>query len=198
MGSCGVCYPFYVGRRVGLAGCAASILVAYPATAQSTDDDAKVDRLRIRAGASFVSGIVEVPYASLQTDPTTVGVSGRLGVQVNDHFAVFDQINLTALWLLAREAVFFEWTPVDYFSVGVGPTIEWVADIGGSADSDWSVGGSLRLALHVPFSHGLHHRRRAVSFSAEVSPTYAFAGSNTYSTSGFQLGLLGGVGLELY
>jgi hypothetical protein len=83
-----------------------------------------------------------------------------VGVQLNDRVAIYDPINLTALWLQLREAVFFEWTPSDYFSVAVGPAIEWVADIGGSADSDWSLGGSLRLA--------------------------------------FQLGVLGGVGLELY
>jgi len=188
-----------MGRRVGLVGCVVSILVvACPAVAQSSDDDANVDRLRPRVGVSLVSGIVEVPYTSLETDPTTVGISVRVGVQVNDHFAIFDQVNLTAIWLQMREAVFFEWTPMDYFSVGVGPAIEWVADIGGSADSDWSLGGSLRLAVHVPYSRGVHHRRRAVSFSVEVSPSYAFAGWNTYSTSGFQLGMLGGIGVEFY
>ncbi|HSQ63502.1 MAG TPA: hypothetical protein VLM85_09830 [Polyangiaceae bacterium] len=188
-----------MGCRVGVAGCAISVLlVACPAAGQANDDDSNVDRLRPRVGVSFVSGIVEVPYASLETDPTTVGVAVRVGVQVNDHFAVFDQINLTAFWLQLRDAVFFEWTPVAYFSVGVGPAIEWVADIGGSADSDWSLGGSLRLALNVPYSRGRWGRRRAVSFSVEVTPSYAFAGSNTYSTSGFQLGLLGGIGLEFY
>jgi hypothetical protein len=188
-----------MGRRVGLMGCAVSfLLVASPVAAQSNDDDDTKDGLRVRVGLSFVSGIVEVPYTSLETDPTTVGISVRVGVQLNGHFAIYDQINLTAFWLQMREAVFFEWTPVDYFSIGVGPAIEWVADIGGSADSDWSLGGSLRLALHLPYSHGIHHRRRAVSFSVEVSPSYAFAGWNTYSTSGFQLGVLGGIGVEFY
>ena len=186
-----------MGRRISMAGCAiAVLLVAGPAAGDG--DDTNVDRPRVRAGVSLVSGIVEVPYTSLRTDPTVLGVAGRVGVQVSDRFAVFDQLNFTAFWLQFRNAIFLEWTPSDYFSVGVGPAIEWLGDIGGSADSDWSLGGSLRLALNIPYSRGVHHRRRAVSFSVEASPSYAFAGGNTYSSSGFQFGVLGGVGLEWY
>jgi len=178
-----------------LAGALAFLFVARPARAQSNGDG---DATRVRLGVSVVSGIVEVPYASLETDPTTAGVAGRFGVQLGDRFAIFDQVNFTVFWLQLRDAIFFEWTPVDFFSVAAGPTIEWLADIAGSADSDWSIGGSVRLALHAIFSRGACGRRRAMTFSLEASPSYAFAGWNTYSTSGFQLGVLGGVGLDWY
>ena len=185
-------------RRVGLVGAALVLLDACPAVAQLNDDD-QVHRLRTRFGVGFVSGIAEVPYASLETDPALIGIAVRVGVQITDRFAVLDQISFTAIWLQIRNAVLFEWTPSDYLSVAAGPEIEWLADIGGSADADGAVGGTLRLALNAPYSRGPHGRRRAVSFSVEVTPSYTFANNtNVQLPNGFQLGVMGGIGIDFY
>ena len=149
----------------------------------------------MRSGVAFVSGFVEAPKGAYVTDPALLGVTGHVGAQLDERFALFFRGTLVAVWLQLRAAVLVEWTPVDAFSIGVGPEIGWVNDV--SADADVGAGGTLRLAANVPYSRGLHGRRRAVTFEIDTTTSYA---RYLYGLAfrGFQLTLLAGVGLEFY
>jgi len=109
--------------------------------------------------------------------------------------AIFYQASGTLRWFQWRNALFVEWTPVDHFSVGVGPAIDLLTDVVGT--SSWSVGGSLRLAVHVPFLRKPSGRRDAWTLGVDVTPSYAFSLAPGL-TDGFQLGVIGHTGIELY
>ena len=110
----------------------------------------------------------------------------------------------TSVWVQCFSGVLVEWTPFIFVSGAIGGSINWVpfvANGAGGTDSAWGAGVPIRLALNAPVSDETYvdplggpdrHRRRAISFSATVTPGYTFA------ASGFQLGLMGGISFELY
>ena len=180
-----------------------AFLVGGSARAQSDDDDRTTPhRLRLRDGISFISGFVDAPFRPIapattnvyMAEPTVLGVALRLGIQFTDQFAVFYQATGTSFWMQWRNAFFVEWTPVDYFSVGVGPAVDLMTDIG---TANWGAGAALRLALHVPFIRKPWGRRDSWTLGVDVTPAYAFT-LEPGLADGFQVGVMGSVGIEFY
>jgi hypothetical protein len=156
---------------------------------------------RFRFGAGLVSGQALVPYGSYSTSVVTVlGLGVRLGVQIDDRFAVAYQTNATVLWPHWGNAVLFEWTPTEYFTLGAGPSVDVLAAVpngAGSSDADVSLGGDVRFAVNVPVHSRPDGRRYGVSFSVDLTPAYAWVLQGGVA-NGFQLGVMGGIGFEMY
>jgi hypothetical protein len=168
-------------------------MAAAPASAQYRD------RSRLRFGVSGVGGgFVGSAHGFVG------GISPRVGIQVNDLFAVYVQgQGLIGQFLprpgdnlagFAFHTLMFELTLGDSFQLGVGPSLDFVW--GCNADYQASCVGSgpyLGADARVAFLVGGRGpgRRSGLAFSLDVHPTW-FGGEHA------AIALLFGVGYELY
>lgn len=181
--------------RVAVTAALAATLLAL---ATSTASAQHADHSRIRFGISGVGGaFVGAVHGGLG------GISPRIGVQVNDLFAVYVQgQGLVGQFFptpddriagFAFHALMFELTLADSFQLGLGPSLDFVwgcnaAHQGACTGGGPYLGGDARIAFLV----GGHEprRRSALAFSLDVHPTWF---GNDAS-----IALLFGIGYELY
>jgi hypothetical protein len=195
------------------------LLVAWLTTAQVADAGAQADQRRSRFGIGLISGALVLGQDSGQGLPaavaTVAGFDLRLGTQYNDHFAVMYDGSLTVIWPQLTSGVLFEWTPVNWFSGAIGPSLNWTLPVFGGGQGGFGfeevlgIGAPLRIAFNLPLvdqmqvpadpwvGRGFVQRRRtAIAFSFTVTPGVAYV-TGGYQ-SGFQLGLMGGISYEMY
>ncbi len=189
--------------------CASPTFAEEPAPVAST-------ALRLRFGLGVISGATQVnPYNGNYSDwiATLFGLELRIGVQLNDRFAVMYQTSGTFLWPQFANALLVEFTPIDYVSIGVGAGIYWIAAVAngsgscdgppgavatcGSPDQTLSAGIPIRLAFNLPWDRSPGEPRRALSLSVTMAPAWTLSGAQDLGTE-FQLVVLGGIGFELY
>jgi hypothetical protein len=110
-----------------------------------------------------------------------LGLYGRVGVQANDRWGVAGELSACTFILVneLRAVVSFDYTPADWFTVAVGPSIR--GDIG----SVGSLGGTVRLDFHHAPERG-ENGRGALTWSlafdvgqtvVALSPAFAELGS---------------------
>jgi len=183
--------------RITLVAALATAVFAL-STWTSTASAQRYDETRLRFGISGVGGgFVGAVHGGLG------GVSPRVGVQVNDLFAVYVQgQGLIGQFFptpddhlagFAFHALMFELTFAHSFQLGLGPSLDFVwgcnAPHQGACTSGGPyLGGDARIAFLV----GGHEprRRSALAFSLDVHPTWF--GSDA------SVALLFGIGYELY
>lgn len=165
---------------------------------------------RLRFGAGLTSGLVtqQEAYsggAQTTTELTVIGLELRLGVQLDDRFAVFYQGNAAfGLAAAVRNGVLFEVTPRNWLSIAAGVSVNYfdgpnLSGMFGTPVPDsqaWSLGVPVRLALNLPFHRSESGRRLATSLSIDLTPAYSFGGYNL--PAGFQLGSVAGLSFEMY
>lgn len=179
-------------------------LVAALAMAQAPLPAAEADRQRLRFGIELVSGATDLPTPNSPGPlavATLFGVGINLGVQLNDEFAILYQGSATLLWPQFTSGALIEWTPFEFISTGVGLSLNWMPYLP-EADTPsghaWGLGVPFRFALNVPLSRTESGQRRAVAFCVTLTPGSTFAVSGLSYSTGFQLGIMGGIGFELY
>jgi hypothetical protein len=169
------------------------------------------DHSRFRFGVGATTGLVtqEESYsggAQMNSELTAVGLSLRLGAQLDDQWAVYYQ-GAAAVGLAAsvRNGVLFEITPRDWLSIGSGLSLGYFAapNLSGMfgntpapTSEAWSLGVPVRLALNLPIHRSESGRRLATSFSVELTPAYSFGGYQL--PAGLQLGSVAGLSFEMY
>jgi hypothetical protein len=154
---------------------------------------------RFRFGIGLIAGLT---LADEEVDGNliaAVGLDLRLGVQIDDLFAVLCQASAALLEL--RAAVLFEVTPNRYFSAGVGIGVHHlpigVFEEAPPADTD-AVIVPVRLAFNLPLSAYARKNRTAISLEANLMPGFVYAGLPVEYGQRFEFGILGGLGFELY
>jgi hypothetical protein len=157
---------------------------------------------RLRFGMGIISGAVDVQSPDGLPIATVFGVDLRLGIELNDYFAVMYEGSGTFLFPLVSNAIMVEMTPCNYFSLGVGGGVYWLLTIaggGGGTINATSAGIPVRFAVNLPFAHSKSSDQRyAIAFSFQVTPAYAFAGSQSLGEGQWQVGFMGGISFEMY
>jgi hypothetical protein len=188
-------------RRSGPRACALALLLllAPAARAQTTDSAAPPEGPRLRFGVGLISGGTLVDELHFDRGiAALLGLDLRLGVQLNERFAVMYQGGATFYWPWIANAALVEVTPIEYVSLAVGGGIYWIPVVGSGGGGDknsLSVGVPIRVALNVPVGTSSGGQRHAIAFSVMVVPAATLSGD---LATGFQLGLFGGISYELY
>lgn len=177
---------------------AAALAVALLAAGASPAEAQRYDRPRVRFGLSGVGGgFVGAVHGGVG------GISPRIGVQVNDVFAVYVQGQLLLGQFLpgpgdglagfALHSLMFELTLSDVVQLGLGPSLDFVWGCNemhqrACTGTGPYLGGDARVAFLVG-DRG-PGRRSGLAFSFDVHPTW-FGDSASVA-------LLLGIGYELY
>jgi hypothetical protein len=169
---------------------------------QADGSPARLDAgYRFRFGISFISGetlLDDGPHT--KSTLALLGLDLRLGVQINDLFAAMFQFS--AAFVDLRAAVLFEVTPTRYFSVGVGlgfnstPIVEPLEGCGCGPTGALMM--PVRLAFNVPLSTYEDKHRTSISLELNLMPGYINYGPPADLGHPFELGVIGGIGFELY
>ena len=92
-----------------------------------------------------------------------LGFYARGGVQIDDLLGVENDLSgvvgfipLGGLSALVRESVQLTVTPIDWLTLGAGPTYSW-----GTSESASAIGGTLRVDFHFPHRRAESGARRA-------------------------------------
>ncbi len=169
-------------------------LTAVSASAQASDPPI-TDAPRFRFGIDLAGGLAVMTGFTNYDPPLGAGLNVRLGVQLNDKLAVFNQASLLTLvvdgWV--RESVRFEYTPRDWFSIAVGPSVEYSGWAGGddyllvAPARDW------RFALTC-----FAQPPRATPSSSISICCSGYVMDRTSRGQGFTAGAVIGIGYELF
>ena len=167
-------------------------IAASPASAQ------RYDRSRVRFGISGVGGaFLGAAHGGMG------GISARVGVQVNDVFAVYIQGHgLIGQFFptpddhlagFAFHTLMFELTLGNAVQLGVGPSLDFVWGCSDSYQPSCTgtgpyLGGDARVAFLIGREHPT--RRSGVAFSIDVHPTWFGEDAS--------VAVLFGIGYELY
>jgi hypothetical protein len=155
---------------------AASLALALPSVALAEDDDGA----RFRGGVALQGGLMAIP--AMETNLGAVGVSGEIGVQINNLVGLywvphFDVLFGSAGGVNLVSALMVDFTFVDdLLTVGVGPDIGLFAAIGvdttnasASALGGANYGGRLRFQVHPVVGDGEDGiRRKAFSIGLDT------------------------------
>ncbi|HEY1957447.1 MAG TPA: hypothetical protein VGH28_17635 [Polyangiaceae bacterium] len=192
-------------KSLRLLACFGALFVCFASRSARADDQPTpvVDHgPRFRFGVSATAGLIgqQQTYdneTQWQSNIAVPGLAVRAGVQLDDRYAVFYQLSGSIFLPTLRNAAMFEVTPVRWFSVGAGASVNYFNPLDYDASDAWSLGVPVRLAVNVPFHISpTSGRRLGMSFNVEVTPAYSFGGPGL--PAGFQLGSVAGVGFEMF
>lgn len=184
--------PARLAVLVGMA-LAVFAVAASPASAQQRHPNS-----RVRFGISGVGGaFVGAAHGGMG------GISPRVGLQVNDVFAVYVQgQGLIGQFFptpddhlggFAFHTLMFELTLGDVFQLGIGPSLDFVWGCNEAHQRSCTgtgpyLGGDMRIAFVVPTHH--YTRRTGLAFSVDLHPTWFGEDAS--------VAVLFGIGYELY
>jgi len=157
---------------------------------------------RFRFGIGNVNGVAWQRKAEAADRPARnvdvflLGLAIRGGVQINDHYAVFHQTSLSAVFSNFRNSAMFEFTPVDYFSVGAGISMDYYFQSVQHHSPSWSIGAPVRLALNIPVARSNSGARVGMSLNVDLTPAYNTGDADR--PPGFQLGAMAGLSFEVF
>ena len=163
--------------RLTTALAATALALLAPAAAR-----AESDGTRVRGGLSAGGGFVYVTSDTGSAIAPALGVAGRVGVQINNLFAVYYQ-NMAAVPVGGGGTGFFDYnafmasvTGANVIDFGVGPSADVIMVSSGSTTKTAALFG---LHSRLGFQFGgepKHERRQGFSLALDLHPTFGPGG----------------------
>jgi hypothetical protein len=170
--------------------------------------DASTGRLdtgvRVRFGIAIIFGVsLDGEVAGPYEKRAILGLDLRLGLQIDDLFAVMSQVT-TGFFDVGASAL-FEVTPNRWLSLAVGVGAEDLPDppsfrsppLSSSTEIN-AVIVPIRLALNVPLGPYEAKQRSAISFAVYLTPGFVYFGQPVETGQRFDFAVFGGLGYEVY